>query len=211
MKTQEKFDLIVSWITLSIAFAIVIGLFPFGLEEIFITLPIAFLAVGTGFVFHELAHRQAARKFGFHSEYRAWYGMLVVALIFSLITRMVIAAPGATYFFGKNVSRRQNGIISVAGPITNIFIGFIFLLLMIALVKSNIYTSEISVVPAILYYVSQINFFFAFFNMLPILIFDGAKVFVWNKKIWFAVFGIAALMSFLPDIILGVFGIALGM
>ncbi|MFA5357367.1 MAG: site-2 protease family protein [archaeon] len=209
MKNQEKFDIILSWVTLSIAFAIVLGTFSSGMEDIFVTLPIAFLAVGTGFVFHELAHRQAARKFGFHSEYRAWYGMLAIALLFSFFTGFVLAAPGATYFFGKNVTRKQNGLISVAGPITNIFIGFIFLLFAIALIKSDIYSSSMGIIPIILYHVSQINFFFAFFNMLPFFVFDGAKVFIWNKKIWLAVMGIAAILVFFPQLLLGIFGIAL--
>lgn len=209
MKAQEKFDILISWATLSVAFAIVLGRFSSGMEDIFVTLPIAFLAVGTGFVFHELAHRQAARKFGFHSEYRAWYGMLAIALLFSFFTGFVLAAPGATYFFGRNVSRKQNGIISVAGPVTNIFVGFIFLLLAIAFVKSNIYTPEMGIISTILFRVSQINFFFAFFNMLPIFVFDGAKVFVWDRKIWFTVMGIAAILVFFPQIFLGIFGISL--
>ncbi len=35
---------------------------------------------------------------------------------------------------------------------------------------------------------SYFNFFLALFNMLPIFVLDGAKVFRWNKLLWAAVF-----------------------
>jgi len=106
---KEKKDLLLSWIILSLAFTLVllrIRFFgdilnsgkPLPLE---LAILIAFVAVGTGFVFHEIAHRQAARHFGFHSEYRAWYKMLGLAVVIAAVSGWIIAAPGATYFLGK--------------------------------------------------------------------------------------------------------------
>lgn len=138
--------------------------------------PIALAAVGTGFILHELAHKYVAIHFGAEAEYRAWPFGLVIALITSLVG-FVFAAPGATYVFGgKNIGLRENGIISLAGPLTNILIAVIFFIPMITF--SHNYIGQI------LSGVVFINLFLALFNLLPIPPLDGSKVFEWNKGIW---------------------------
>jgi Zn-dependent protease len=202
---QEKIDLFISWITLSIAFSLVLmnldlatALSGFvGYLPPLLALPIAFVAVGTGFIFHELAHRQAARHYGFVSEYRAWYPMLVLAVVFAILTGWILAAPGATYFFGRNVSRKQNGIISVAGPIINIIIGI--LLLLISLFFAN------ELIKIILVSAARINFFFALFNLLPIWVLDGKKVLAWNPIVWFLAILIPAISILFPGLLFGFF------
>ncbi len=204
--SQEKIDLLISWITLSVAFTIVLVNFNltsifaggnFGYLPIVIAAPIALVAVGTGFVFHELAHRQAARHFGFVSEYRAWYPILGLAVVFAFLTGWILAAPGATYFFGQNVTRKQDGIISVAGPVVNVILGIILLLLSLA------FTSEL--LQIVLIASARINFFFALFNLLPIWILDGKKVLAWNPGVWFLAILIPALSIFFPNLIFGFF------
>ena len=203
---KEKIDLIVSWIILSLAFSLVLLRFKLfgdllGSQMPFETaVPIAFIAVGTGFVFHELAHRQAARHYGFHSEYRAWYPMLGMAVVFAFLTGWILAAPGATYFFGQNVTRKQNGIISFAGPAINIILGFLFLI--IGLLSYG------SIFGTIIVSVAMINFFFAFFNLLPILMLDGSKVVAWDARVWIVGIAIAGVMSFFPELFISLLGFA---
>ena len=205
---KEKTDLIVSWLVLSLAFTLVLIKVQFlgtllnngQAMSLTLAVPIALAAVGTGFVFHELAHRQAARHFGFHSEYRAWYQMLGLAVVIALISGWIIAAPGATYFFGHNITRKQNGLISLAGPAINLVLGFIFLLIGIALLGSF--------VGNILIAVSMINFWFAFFNLLPILMLDGAKVAKWNPGIWIVSIAIAGVMVFMPGLFVSLISFA---
>jgi len=203
---QEKIDLLISLITLSVAFTIVLVQFnltsilasgSFGYLPIVIAAPIALVAVGTGFVFHELAHRQAARHFGFVSEYRAWYPILGLAVVFAFLTGWILAAPGATYFFGQNVTRKQDGIISVAGPVVNVLLGIFLLVLSLA------FTNEL--LQVILIASARINFFFALFNLLPIWILDGKKVLAWNPGIWFLAILIPAISIFFPSLIFGFF------
>jgi len=91
----------------------------------------------------------------------------------------IFAAPGATYISGSNVSERQNGIISLAGPATNVVIAFIFLL--VGAVGTGI-IGDIGLIGF------PVNLFLATFNMLPVMPLDGAKVFRWNKLIWVGVF-----------------------
>ncbi|MFA6269281.1 MAG: site-2 protease family protein [archaeon] len=192
---QEKKDLIISWLTLSLAFAIMISPAFLNISNLLISIPIALLAVGTGFVLHELAHREMAKHYGFHSEYRAWYGGLVVALGLAIISggQFLFAAPGATYFLADKVSRKQNGIISAAGPITNLVLGVILLILASSIKESFLHT--------LFLYAGQINFWFALFNLLPILMLDGSKVFAWNKAIWGILITISAIFVFFPGII----------
>ncbi len=182
---REKIDLLISWFLLSLA---VFTIFLRGKWFDFWTgLPIAFLAIGFGFVLHELGHRQAARSYGFYSEYRAWYKLLIFSIIIAPLTGYLIAAPGATYFFARNISIKQNGIISLAGPAVNIVGGTIILLLSILFIGS--------IHSTILLWVAKISFFFAFFNLLPILMLDGAKIFAWNKKIWGFTIAIAIFLT----------------
>ena len=200
---QEKKDLIISWLTLSLAFAVVINPVFFNISNLFFSLPIALLAVGTGFVFHELAHREAAKYFGFHSEFRAWYPGLLIALGLAIATmgQFLFAAPGATYFFGENVSRKQNGLISIAGPATNILLGLLLLIM------ASLFADK--TIQLIFVYAGEINFWFALFNMLPIFPLDGAKVLSWKPSVWVLVMIIAVVLVFAPGLIFGSLGLAL--
>ena len=200
---QEKIDLLVSWLTLSLAFGLVLSDNFLSIFDIAMAIPVALLAVGTGFVFHELAHREAAKSYGFHSEFRAWYMGLAIAVGLAVATggRFIFAAPGATYFFGHEVSRRQNGIISVAGPATNIVLGII-LTIMAALFADKFIMS-------VFLYAGMINFWFAFFNLIPFGPLDGSKVLAWNPGIWVALIAVSAALVFFPGPLLALIGISL--
>jgi Zn-dependent protease len=193
---QEKFDLLISWLTLSLAFAIVISPVFLGISEFIVSFPIALVAVGTGFILHEMAHRQMARKFGFQSEFRAWYPGLVFAFFIAIITRggFIFAAPGATYFFGENVSVEQEAKISIAGPVVNIIVGLILLFLF--------FFSAGGFFSLILLLASRMNFLFAFFNLIPFGPLDGRKVLKWNFSAWLITILISgSLFFFLPYLI----------
>jgi Zn-dependent protease len=198
---QEKKDLIISWLTLSLAFAVVINPVFFNVSNLIYSLPIALVAVGTGFVFHELAHREAAKYYGFHSEFRAWYPGLLIALGLAIVTmgQFIFAAPGATYFIGENVTRKQNGVISIAGPITNLVLGILLLIL------AMIFTDKM--IQTILVSAGTINFWFALFNMLPMYPLDGAKVMAWKAELWGLIILISGLLVFAPALVLPLIGI----
>ena len=176
MENKEVTDLLISWITLSAAFAFVFADGGFNVIGFADALAIAAVAVGTGFLLHELAHKYVAIHFGAKAEYRAWSTGLIVAVAVAFLFRFIFAAPGAVYIYGKNVTLRENGIISLAGPLMNILIGIVG----IALV--GIYgNTQIGQVANV---VASINLYLAMFNLLPFFVLDGAKVFAWNKLIW---------------------------
>ena len=155
MIAKERNDLIISWLTISAAFALVLsqGI----LTRISVTLPIAFVGVGSAFIFHELAHRQVAIRFGAQAQFRAWKFGLILAILTALPVLFtgrgfIFAAPGAVYIYGTHITRKQNGLISLAGPIVNLIFGFVFLMLSVLFVIGSLAWQ-------ITFYGAMINFF----------------------------------------------------
>ncbi len=173
---REILELIASWLTISVAFSIVLS--EMNLVGFISILPLSLIVVGTGFVFHELAHRFAANYYGAHAEYRAWGTGLWIALISSLFG-FIFAAPGAVYFAGERINAKKQAVISAAGPLTNLLVALGFLLL---IPSSNIFLANLG------RYGFQINVFLAAFNLLPIYPLDGSKIFRYNTYAWLVVF-----------------------
>ena len=180
MDKTEITHLAISVITISLAFSLAF------LQDF----PLIFLTVGLGFVLHEMGHRIAAKKFGCIAVYRAWMEGLVLALIMAFATagRFVFAAPGAVYIYKPNLTMRENGIISAAGPLMNILLGFFFLWMF--------WGTQYSIFAV---WGFKVNMFLAVFNLIPFGPLDGSKVLRWNKTVW-------ALM-FLPLLFLNFAGI----
>jgi Zn-dependent protease len=89
----------------------------------------------------------------------------------------LVAAPGAVYIFGRpNV--KENGIISAAGPFTNLIIGYFSLGALIPLAFVHSYLSTGAFVIAL------INLFIGAFNMIPMMPLDGSKIWKWNKPVY---------------------------
>ena len=139
---------------------------------IFIAL-IALVSTGTGFAMHELAHKFVAQKYGCWAEFRYSQQGLLLALVMAGLAGFLIAAPGAVYIVGR-IDQRQNGLISIAGPLTNVIIALamIPLVLMGGLIGHGAFT------------VAFFNTFLAIFNMIPVMPLDGSKVFKWDKGIY---------------------------
>lgn len=154
-------------------------------------LPLSFLAVVTAFVFHELAHRFAARRLNCHAVYKLWlpgvvFGllMMLVGIKFILVGAVVIS----TYKFGRwgmksrHPSMREIGLIATSGPLTNLILAAVFkavaggALLGMGLVAASAY-------------LASINAWLAFFNLVPVKPLDGSKVFFWNPVAWILLIG----------------------
>ncbi len=190
MDNLELRDIVVSAVVLAIAFGIA---FNGGIERIDTfslgIVIIAFVAVSLSFILHELAHRFLARRYGFYAQYKMWPQGLVIAMLFSLLG-FVFAAPGAVMIHPKadlwgssqTLTKKKMGLIALVGPLTNIALAGIFTALFI-LYPLEIFTLAIS-----------INVWLALFNMLPLAILDGAKVFHWNKRIWVITFAVILAM-----------------
>lgn len=201
MNNREIFELLVSWFTISLAFSKIGDLvWGFaGYSQFFSNFVVMLFAVGTGFILHELAHKYVAIHFGLHAEFFLWREGLLLALVLALVNSpLIFAAPGAVYIFGRHISVKKNAIISIAGPLTNVavafFCSFLFVLFSPSGFLENIFSGIIFV-----------NFFLAFFNMLPIPPLDGSKVFLWNKLAWFFVTAFCLVCVLFPGLFVFLF------
>jgi len=182
--TREVVDLAVSWIVISLCFSargIYADLGYF--STLFVS---SLIAVGLGFLLHELMHRTVARSFTCHAEYRMWPLGLLLALVLAFASRgsLIFAAPGAVYiaplacspYISTEQLRRVYGLIALAGPMANLALALAFYPL-----------QGLSVHPFVGFTVTvgfRINLWLAAFNLLPIPPLDGFNVVKWSPMAW---------------------------
>lgn len=201
MDRVELQEIVVSVLAISFAFTVMrmgTGITGVGSAEFVILFPITLLTVGLGFVLHELAHRYVARSYGAYAIYKAWpTGLLFMLALAVMNTGFLFAAPGAVYIYSQYISRKQNGIISVAGPLTNVALGLVFAFLVFLIPYSDDAVIQLARMAFAVGF--QVNIFLALFNLIPIFPLDGSKVFAWDKGIWGSVvIGCLVLMFLAP-------------
>lgn len=186
---------------LSIAIVVITLLFAYlfsaggSVGGLIILIPLSFITVGISFILHELAHKFTAQKYGFFAEFRKWNMGLVIAVISSLFG-FVFLAPGAVYItsYMREITDKENGIISLAVPVVNIILAGIFYVISVAInpiAQTSIWLMYLALICSIGF---NVNSFLAFFNLLPIPPFDGSKVFKWNKIIWIIAIGVSVIL-----------------
>lgn len=183
--SREKRDLIVAWIAISVAFALIFRDLWTNAVNLLLIFVISFLTAGIAFVLHEMAHKFTAIRYGFWAEFRMNSTMLLIAVLLAALVGFVFAAPGATEIYGAYISREQNGRISISGPLTNLLLCIPFAL--IYLFFGVGWFAILGIVGL------RVNAMIAFFNMLPVGILDGRKVLEWNKGV-FAFFFLVSLI-----------------
>ena len=181
-KQQQKDS--IGILTIAFTLALSNGLVPVMNDpSILLTeLPLAFAAVMTGFLLHELAHKWMAQQYGCWAEYRGNKNGLYFALMMSVFG-FLLAAPGAVMVSG-NITNRQHGIIAAVGPLTNIAIAIVAF-------PFYIFTANIDIwiVGELARFLIIINLILAGFNMIPVQPLDGSKIIVWNKAAYFGIVG----------------------
>jgi Zn-dependent protease len=192
---REEADLFVAWMAIAISFTI-IKIAPYGITGpvlridpvvMLLYFGISLVTVGVGFILHEMAHKFTAIRYGYWAEFRKDNIMLMMAVLLAALVGFVFAAPGATVIYsntgdGRVMTREQNGIISASGPVVNLLLCIPFLILVYlggTTVDSSTYILRVIGIFGI-----QINAMIAAFNLLPISILDGRKVFAWNIPVF---------------------------
>tara|TARA_B100000965_G_scaffold197563_2_gene164970 strand:- start:1855 stop:2775 length:921 start_codon:yes stop_codon:yes gene_type:complete len=173
-----------------------------------LSMPVLLLAVGPAFILHEIGHKIVAKKNGCWAEFRADPKGLQFGIILSFFLGFLFMAPGAVMVAGL-VTRRQNGHIAVAGPLTNLslfIIGIPLWALILGLTGafeassipllengSRAYLSDGSIIwqsmliDAGVWWLTA-NLILGLFNMFPFGPLDGVKVKDWNEQVFYVVF-----------------------
>ncbi|NTV30702.1 site-2 protease family protein [candidate division WWE3 bacterium] len=184
----EISELAKAWVAISFAFAIAgRGGFDSDFGYIFLTTA---LTVGVAFILHELAHKFVAQRFGCWAEFRSYDTGLILAIVMSIFTGFVFAAPGAVMISGL-VTADENGKIAAAGPITNLILAGIFWIL-ILFAPSTLNWMVFS----FLYSGFTVNAWLALFNLIPIPPLDGSKILPWSRPVWITLLAIAGYLTF---------------
>lgn len=185
---EELRDIAIGFMILTFALTILFygGVFVNGIALIY-ALPLAAVITMTAFLGHELMHRHFAREFGGFSRFKLWPMGALLALITSLFG-FLFAAPGAVYFTGV-YEEEKVGKIALAGPAWNIAVGVFFY--GIFMFSGN---SPIAIFAGA---VGRLNLWFGLFNLIPVWVLDGAKVWKWSHETFVVVFAIAILANFL--------------
>jgi Zn-dependent protease len=198
---REVRDIIISMSAIAIIFASLISGFKIqntninNLNVFIALIPALLIAVGLGFVLHELAHKFVAVRYGFYAEFRMWFEGLALAFVMAFVLGFVFVAPGAVYIHGNYISREENGKISIAGPLVNIVIALFFFSL-IPFVNHHPVDITGFIISNIIWFGFIINSILAAFNLIPLGIFDGAKIIRWNPILWVLTTAVAVTLSF---------------
>lgn len=173
-----------AWVLISLAFAILLSGFRFD-ATFAIAIVFSAITAGIGFLGHELMHKYVAQKYGCWAEFRANDFMLGLMVLLSFFG-FIFAAPGGVYI-RNHVTLRKNGIISLAGPATNIVLGIAFAALTFVLPEP---------VRPLGSYGMNINFWLGFFNLIPFPGIDGSKVLAWNKAVYAVALVVSIVLAF---------------
>jgi len=177
-------------LAIAVLLVIAVGVLSFIYGSIFpssISLPVSiavFTAILTvSFFIHEIAHKVAAERKGILAEFRLTLWGSIMTLIFAFLPIKLIS-PGAVMIAGS-ADKRDMGRISLAGPMTNIVLSMGFL-------GAAFVPNPFSV---FFLFGGFFNAYLAAFNLIPYGVFDGLKIFHWNKAIWGLVFATSAALT----------------
>jgi len=129
------------------------------------------------FLLHEIAHKLVAQHYGLWAEFRLFLTGALLTLL-SVVSPIKFIAPGAV-MIGGPASKDVMGKTSVAGPLTNIALSLVTYAL------ASLFEGLLSFQFFFAIMLSAaFNAWIALFNLIPIGVLDGLKVFQWNKIIW---------------------------
>ncbi|MBW3016003.1 metalloprotease [Candidatus Woesearchaeota archaeon] len=173
----ELREIVKAWVVVSLVF----GIATVGLNSKLLSVfPFMFLTAGVGFLFHELAHKFLAQRYGCWAEFRSNNGALLIGLLLSFVG-FILLAPGGVFIHGA--SRSQHGKIAFSGPLMNVLVAVLFLVLYL------FFASEVFV------YGFRINSLLAAFILFPFPPFDGFSVWKWSR-LAYVLIAVCALVLF---------------
>jgi Zn-dependent protease len=191
-RTNDNIELLKAWAGTTLAFAILQSGGNVLTRGFLIDLLISAIACGLAIVLHELAHRVVARNYGAQAHFVANNGMLIISILIAF-AGFFFAAPGAVWHRGY-LTKRQGGLIALAGPATNLVLAVLFLISMIFLLVSRATLSGWGF--QLCYTGFKLNAWIGLFNMIPAGPFDGAKVLNWSALVFGITVAIGLVLTF---------------
>lgn len=180
---EEVKQILLADVVLILGFSLTLsgGIFQFNETTFLYYLPIAALAVTLSFILHELMHKFVAQHYGATAAFQTSPQGLMITIITGAMG-FLFGIPGATMIYTSRFTMRENGIVSIAGPLTNIavFLAAFAVLTVLAPVTGSYLATALQ-------FLIFISLLLGFFNMLPIPPLDGSKVLAWNKIAYVAV------------------------
>ena len=181
------------------SFDVAAGLFHFS---------IALIIVSISMFIHETSHRLVALYTGFRAETKLWWHGIWIGLILCVISRgkfMMFAATGVWMhhlayhrlgWFRYGPNTLAFSLISLVGPLTNLFVGTFFKEL------SNIFTFS-DPINSLFQQIFFFNLLFAAWNLLPIPPLDGSRVFFASRLTY--VFVAGSIIAYAILVVLGIY------
>lgn len=147
-----------------------------------------------GFVFHEFAHALMADKLGDPTPRSQGRITLdprahidIVGFILILIAGFGWAKPVMTNPRNYKNFRRDSILVSIAGPLTNLLISIVFIILLKIFLLTNAFSSNAQLqqnISGMLYYSAHINVVLLALNLLPLPALDGYHVITHLFNTW---------------------------
>ncbi|MHA1230993.1 MAG: AN1-type zinc finger domain-containing protein [Candidatus Helarchaeota archaeon] len=167
---------------------------PFTLPQILVLCAI----VVPGFLFHEFGHKFVGIKLNCWSEFRLIKRMAILTAITIIPFPFVkFVLPGAVMISDVDPEKDKikMGKIAIAGPYVNFVMGGIFIIIGYILMITPEYTAQLWGFTILMG--SELNIFLGVFNLIPVFVLDGLKVYRWNKSIYFISLAIGIFLLFL--------------
>ncbi len=149
-------------------------------------LPLVFCVTALSLLVHELSQKLVARKLGLRTTFKAWGSGILFSWLLALVS-LFFPAYGSTYVkqldWRYDPTKDKTGLIFALGPLVSLTLAFTFWVL------SASTNNTLALASARIGY--NINIMIVIFNLLPIkaaggFVWDGKKIFEWNKASWTA-------------------------
>lgn len=174
----------IAHLTVGALLIIIVGLSLVGFANLLhidhVVLSVFVAAFTASFLVHEMAHKLMAQKLGLWAEFRLNLMGMSLTLLSIISPLLKIISPGAVVVAGSTDSRIM-GKTSIVGPTTNMLFAGSFMVAAVFLHPYNDVLADLTL----------FNSWIAVFNLIPFGVFDGLKIFAWDKRIWTLVFAVS--------------------